>query len=178
MGEKLSREDIIKTILESKDFDIDEYEDVIHLLVQKTVSKNVNAIHKENLTFGDRIADNLAGFVGSWKFIIIFASILAAWILINAYFLSHSFDPYPFILLNLVLSCIAAVQAPLIMMSQNRQEEKDRIRAKNDYKVNLKSELIIEDLHHKLDALIENQNRILDKLSQYEDKKWRGKNEK
>lgn len=170
MDGKLSKENIIKTILEDKDFDMDEYEDVIHLLIQKTVSKDVNSIHKGNLTFGDRMADKLASFAGSWKFIIIFSSTLIIWIIINAYFLSHPFDPYPFILLNLVLSCIAAIQAPLIMMSQNRQEQKDRIRAKNDYKVNLKSELIIEDLHKKLDILIKNQEKIIDKFNQYEEK--------
>jgi uncharacterized membrane protein len=171
MGDRVSREYIIKTILGSKDFDIDEYEDVIHLLVKETVSKNVNAVHKENLTIGDRLADKLAEFVGSWRFIIIFSSTLAVWILTNAYFISRPFDPFPFILLNLVLSCIAAVQAPLIMMSQNRQEKKDRIRGINDYKINLKSELIIEDLHNKLDILIENQNRILEKINLNEDEK-------
>lgn len=171
MGDRVSREYIIKTILGSKDFDIDEYEDVIHLLVKETVSKNVNAVHKENLTIGDRLADKLAEFVGSWRFIIIFSSTLAVWILANAYFISRPFDPFPFILLNLVLSCIAAVQAPLIMMSQNRQEKKDRIRGINDYKINLKSELIIEDLHNKLDILIENQNRILEKINLNEDEK-------
>lgn len=170
MDGKLSKENIIKTILDDKDFDMDEYEDVIHLLIQKTVSKDVNSIHKGNLTFGDRMADKLAEFAGSCKFIIIFSSTLIIWIIINAYFLSHPFDPYPFILLNLVLSCIAAIQAPLIMMSQNRQEQKDRIRAKNDYKVNLKSELIIEDLHKKLDILIKNQEEIIDKFNQYEEK--------
>jgi Predicted membrane protein len=171
MKEILSREDVIKTILDDKNFDMDEYEDVIHLLVKKTVSKDVNSIHNENLTFGDRIADKLADFVGSWKFIIIFSSTLIVWILINIYFLSRPFDPYPFILLNLVLSCIAAIQAPLIMMSQNRQEVKDRLRAKNDYKVNLKSELIIEDLHKKLDTLIKNQEIIIDRFNHYEDKR-------
>lgn len=106
-------------------------------------------------TAGQRIADKVAAFGGSWKFIIIFSGIIVLWIGVNAFiFNNKSFDPYPFILLNLILSCLAALQAPVIMMSQNRQEEKDRQRAKNDYMINLKSELEIRMLHEKLDHLI------------------------
>ena len=106
-------------------------------------------------TVGQRIADKVAAFGGSWKFIVIFSAIIILWILGNALLLHNkSFDPYPFILLNLILSCLAALQAPVIMMSQNRQEEKDRQRAKNDYMINLKSELEIRMLHEKLDHLI------------------------
>lgn len=106
-------------------------------------------------TAGQRIADKVAAFGGSWKFIIIFSTIIILWIAFNALVLNNkSFDPYPFILLNLILSCLAALQAPVIMMSQNRQEEKDRQRAKNDYMINLKSELEIRMLHEKLDHLI------------------------
>lgn len=113
-------------------------------------------------TFGQRVADNVARFGGSWTFIISFGVFLTIWILINIIFLSNKgFDPYPFILLNLILSCLAAMQAPVIMMSQNRQEEKDRDRAKKDYMINLKSELEIRMLHEKIDHLIMHQQHDL-----------------
>jgi uncharacterized membrane protein len=111
------------------------------------------------------MADRIAKFAGSWTFIIIFVSILAIWIILNIILFAKAYDPYPFILLNLILSCIAAMQAPVIMMSQNRQEVKDRLRAQNDYKINLKAEIIIEDLHEKVDKLIENQEIIMSILS-------------
>jgi uncharacterized membrane protein len=170
MDSKLNKEELIKKILENtEDTDLDD-EEIMHLLITKTVSKDIIKVHKETLTFGDRMADKLAQFAGSWTFIISFSLILLFWIICNTYMLLHPFDPYPFILLNLVLSCIAALQAPVIMMSQNRQEEKDRLRAKNDYKVNLKSELIVEDLHKKLDLLMENQEIILKKISDIENR--------
>lgn len=113
-------------------------------------------------TFGDRIADKVADFGGSWTFILSFIGFLLIWIGINAFiFLNKGFDPYPFILLNLILSCVAALQAPIIMMSQNRQEIKDRDRAKNDYMINLKSELEIRILHEKIDHLIMHQQQEL-----------------
>lgn len=112
---------------------------------------------------GDRIADKVAAFGGSWKFILLFASFIVFWILLNVLWLfnSESFDPYPFILLNLILSCLSALQAPVIMMSQNRQSNKDRARARNDYQVNLKSELEIRILNEKLDHLMMNQQQRL-----------------
>ncbi|MDI5899231.1 DUF1003 domain-containing protein [Flavobacterium yafengii] len=113
-------------------------------------------------TIGQKVADKVAAFGGSWKFIILFGVFILFWILINIYiFLNKGFDPYPFILLNLILSCLAALQAPVIMMSQNRQEEKDRERAKKDYMINLKSELEIRMLHEKLDHLIMHQQEEL-----------------
>ena len=113
-------------------------------------------------TFGQKIADKVAAFGGSWKFIIIFGFFILVWIMANIYLLlNKGFDPYPFILLNLILSCLAALQAPVIMMSQNRQEEKDRERAKKDYMINLKSELEIRMLHEKLDHLIMHQQEEL-----------------
>ena len=114
------------------------------------------------------MSDSLAKSVGSWGFVIVFIIVLLLWIFANQYLITKPFDPFPFILLNLVLSCIAAIQAPIIMMSQNRQEEKDRMRSQNDYKINIKSELIIEDLHKKLEALMENQKEILAKLKKEE----------
>ncbi len=128
----------------------------------KLISQNSEDTDVVQYTFGQRIADKVASFGGSWTFIISFGVFILIWICLNVIFLnSKSFDPYPFILLNLILSCIAALQAPVIMMSQNRQEEKDRERAKNDYMINLKSELEIRLLHEKIDHLILHQQQEL-----------------
>ena len=125
-----------------------------------TLTDKIDAEEKEAYSFGQRIADKVAIFGGSWTFIISFGFFLIIWISVNIFWLvNKAFDPYPFILLNLILSCIAAIQAPVIMMSQNRQEEKDRRRAKNDYMVNLKSELEIRMLHEKIDHLIISQQQ-------------------
>ncbi len=124
-------------------------------LTELLLENKISVSNDKKITFGQRASDKLAEFAGSWFFIIAFTLFLIIWILINVYFLKNPFDPYPFIMLNLVLSCIAAVQAPLIMMSQKRQEQKDRERAENDFKVNLKCEIILENLHRKLDELLE-----------------------
>jgi uncharacterized membrane protein len=122
---------------------------------EELVSKDVDAEFERRLTMGERMADRVADFGGSWKFIGLFAGVLVLWIIMNTLVLLYRpFDPYPFILLNLVLSCIAAIQAPVIMMSQNRQEAKDRQRARHDYQVNLKAEVEIRNLHEKIDHLI------------------------
>ena len=112
-------------------------------------------------TFGERLADKIAAFGGSWRFIIIFMVVLIGWIILNSLSFLRIFDPYPFILLNLVLSCIAALQAPVIMMSQNRKEERDRKRAENDYLINLKAEIEIRTLHQKMDLLMLEQLKTL-----------------
>lgn len=123
-------------------------------LLRTRVSRNVNVQQEESMTFAERLADKVAAFGGSWTFIMIFAVIMLVWILINSVSLfSRHFDPYPYILLNLVLAMIAAIQAPVIMMSQNRQATKDRLQADQDYEVNLKAELEVAQLHHKLDHL-------------------------
>jgi uncharacterized membrane protein len=131
--------------------------DFIHLLVEhKHLAKNINKEFDSQLTFGQRVADKVAAFGGSWTFIIIFASILIAWVALNSIVLAKlksAFDPYPYILLNLFLSMLAAIQAPIIMMSQNRQAAKDRLDAAHDYEVNLKAELEIAKLHEKIDEL-------------------------
>ena len=168
MADKLTKAEIVNRILGEEIDDDQTNEELIHLLISHTVTKNVNHRTGEKLTFGDRVADRIAKDAGSWPFIFGFLALLALWIVGNVYLLSKSFDPYPFILLNLFLSCVAALQAPVIMMSQNRQEEKDRIRAENDYKVNLKAEIIIEDLHAKLDRLIGNQEEIQKRLDALE----------
>ena len=138
--EKILKEILAKDIIEDKE-DLDL---ILEQLNHRKIKK------KEDYTFGDRAADKIAKFAGSWTFIIIFITILAIWMLINSKMRDKAFDPYPFILLNLVLSCLAAIQAPLIMMSQNRQEKKDRQRAEDDFIVNLKNEIIIRDMHKKL----------------------------
>ena len=140
----------------------------MHLLVQRKVAKNTSSDQSEKMTFGTRMADGIAQFAGSWTFILIFISCLIFWIILNTLILTKAFDVYPYILLNLILSCVAAIQAPVIMMSQNRQEIKDRLRSQNDYKTNLKSEIIIEDLHLKLDRILENQDEILQRLDSFE----------
>ncbi len=122
--------------------------------------------YAEQRRLGERLSDGLATFGGSWSFLIAFALFLALWIVGNAWFAPASFDPYPFILLNLILSCLAAVQAPIIMMSQKRQEAKDRLRAQNDYKVNLKAELEVRHLHEKVDHLLSRQWERLAELQQ------------
>lgn len=141
---------------------------VIDLDVMKAIqnnsilSENIEEQIDTKLTVGQKIADHIASFGGSWIFIISFFSFLILWILINIWFLSTKpFDPYPFILLNLILSCLAAIQAPVIMMSQNRQEQKDRQRAEHDYKINLKAELEIKLLSEKIDHLLVHQNKKL-----------------
>ena len=128
------------------------------------LSSNIEKQFERKLTFGERLSDHIAEFGGSWKFLISFGAVLMGWIVLNAVFLlSRAFDPYPFILLNLILSCLAAVQAPIIMMSQNRAEARDRLRAENDYKVNLKAELEIRHLHEKIDHLLRKQyNRLFE----------------
>ncbi|NML23416.1 DUF1003 domain-containing protein [Pseudoflavitalea sp. G-6-1-2] len=129
---------------------------------EKLILQNIEKPSSEKLTTGQRIADQVARFGGSWKFIISFAVILIGWIIINMQLPEGKrFDPFPFILLNLVLSCLAAIQAPVIMMSQNRQEEKDRKRNENDYIVNLKAEIEIRTLHQKMDLLLEEQFKKL-----------------
>lgn len=124
-------------------------------LTELLLENKISVSNDKKITFGQKASDKLAEFAGSWFFIIAFTLFLLIWVLINVYFLKNPFDPYPFIMLNLVLSCVAAIQAPLIMMSQKRQEQKDRERAEDDFKVNLKCEIILENLHRKLDELLE-----------------------
>jgi uncharacterized membrane protein len=138
-------------------------EDVVEAIRSNAVlTENIEEKIDEELTLGQRMADLIATFGGSWTFIISFFLFLFSWIILNAFVLgNHQYDPYPFILLNLILSCLAAIQAPIIMMSQNRQEQKDRERAEHDYKINLKAELEIKLLSEKVDHLIVQQNKKL-----------------
>lgn len=137
--------------------------DVIDAINNNSIlSENIQDDIETELTVGENLADKVAAFGGSWTFIVVFFSFILIWITGNIWLLTrNSFDPYPFILLNLILSCLAAIQAPIIMMSQNRQEQKDRIRGEHDYKINLKAELEIKLLSEKIDHLMVHQNKML-----------------
>lgn len=148
-------------------------EEVLNLLADSKISVRPES-GREKYTLGQRAADTIAKFAGSWAFIFSFTGVLVLWMVVNVILAAKAFDPYPFILLNLVLSCVAAIQAPLIMMSQNRQEEKDRRRAENDYKVNLKTEILIEDLYDKVNAILAKQLEMERQL-QAESKKYEEK---
>lgn len=126
---------------------------------RERVSRNVEVVHQEQLTFGQRVSDRLADVAGSWRFIFSFGLVLGIWVLVNSVAFVHHWDKYPYILLNLFLSMLAAIQAPVIMMSQNRREAHDRLRAEHDYEVNLKAEIEIQQINQKLDALLERLER-------------------
>jgi uncharacterized membrane protein len=160
------RKDYIKEVLEDEigELSVLDQEVIESLEQHEILSSDISKQFERKLTFGERLSDHIAEFGGSWKFLITFGAVLLIWIAINGVILvTHAFDPYPFILLNLILSCLAAMQAPIIMMSQNRAEARDRLRAENDYKVNLKAELEIRHLHEKIDHLLRRQyNRLFE----------------
>ena len=147
---------LLKEVLKDIRHDMTD-EEVLNLLADSKISVDPS---KEKITIGQKAADSIAKFAGSWAFIFSFTGALVLWMIVNVLLAAKAFDPYPFILLNLVLSCVAAIQAPLIMMSQNRQEEKDRRRAENDYKVNLKTEIMIEDIYDKVNAVLARQTEL------------------
>jgi uncharacterized membrane protein len=154
----------INNLLKEEQFHLEK----LHKIVQTAIDDEVLLIHNlansetEHLDLGQKISDKVALFGGSWKFIISFFIVLSIWIVFNVFAIGiYKFDPYPFILMNLILSCIAALQAPIIMMSQNRQEEKDRKRSENDYLINLKAEMQIRSLNQKIDILLEEQIKTL-----------------
>ena len=157
----------LKEVLKDIQHDMSD-EEVLNLLADSKISESPTA---EKYTLGQRAADAIAKFAGSWAFIFSFTGVLLLWMVVNTILAADAFDPFPFILLNLVLSCVAAIQAPLIMMSQNRQEEKDRRRAENDYKVNLKTEIMIEDLYDKVNAILAKQSALEKKLQEQEETK-------
>jgi Predicted membrane protein len=163
------RKDYVKHVLEDEIGELTALDqEVIESLQQhELLSENIDKQFERKLSFGERLSDRIAEFGGSWKFLILFGAVLIGWIALNAALLAtRAFDPYPFILLNLILSCLAAVQAPIIMMSQNRAEVRDRLRAEYDYKINLKAELEIRHLHEKLDHLLRRQNNRLLEIQQ------------
>ena len=160
------RKEYVKQALEDEIGELTtlDHEVIESLREHEVLTENIEKQFERKLTFGEHLSDKIAEFGGSWKFIITFGSVIAVWIVLNVLLLlNRGFDPYPFILLNLILSCLAALQAPVIMMSQNRAEARDRLRSENDYKVNLKAELEIRHMHEKIDHLLRGQyNRLFE----------------
>jgi uncharacterized membrane protein len=163
MEKRKTKKDIVKMLLRNNELDERDEEELIDLLFDQPIAIDVDKQEESKMTFGDRISDKVSEVCGSWGFIILFVIFLSFWVILNVVILSEgdAIDPYPFILLNLVLSTISALQAPIIMMSQNRQAAKDSLRNQNDYRTDLKSELILETLHDQMDAILRNQKRIL-----------------
>lgn len=165
-----TKKEIVKMLL-NKNLETKDEEELIDLLVDNPIAVDVDKKAEESLTFGEKMADKFSEIAGSWTFIFVFVFFLIFWVVLNVCILKDGkIDPYPFILLNLVLSCVAAIQAPIIMMSQNRSAKKDSMRNKNDYCTDLKSELILEDLHDKIELVLKNQNKILKILEKMLDK--------
>ena len=160
------RKDYVREVLQDEIGELSalDQEVIESLHEHEILSSDIERQFEKKLTFGERLSDRIAEFGGSWKFLISFGAVIFVWIAANVVLLAtRAFDPYPFILLNLILSCLAAVQAPVIMMSQNRAEARDRLRAENDYKINLKAELEIRHLHEKIDHLLRKQyNRLFE----------------
>lgn len=164
----INKRALVKKLLK-QEFLEEQEDELIEMLIDKPISIDVDKTEDSNASFGDKVADKVAEVAGSWTFIICFGLFLAIWIIFNVIiFNNDSIDPYPFILLNLILSCLSALQAPLIMMSQNRQAKKDSLRSQNDYQVDLKSELILEDIHDDIVKIIKIQNEILKRLDEKE----------
>lgn len=160
---KNRKKEIVKQLL-NEDLKTDDESELIEMLIDEPLAIDIDKLEDEKRTFKDKLADLVAATVGSWPFIIIFVLFLFFWMFLNEYL--NGFDPYPFILLNLVLSCIAALQAPIIMMSQNREAKKDSMRSKNDYRIDLKSELILEVLHEQMLELKKTEQKILQILEE------------
>jgi len=171
MERRRTKKEIVKMLLKNNEFEERDEEELIDLLIDQPIAIDVDKQEEAKMGFGDRVADKVSAICGSWTCIIIFLLFLVLWIILNTYVLlgDSSIDPYPFILLNLVLSCISALQAPIIMMSQNRQAEKDSLRNQNDYRTDLKSELILEVLHDQMDLILKNQRKIMRQLDEKED---------
>jgi uncharacterized membrane protein len=153
----------LKYLLETENQQLKKLNDIVLLAIkeEKLLSHKLYEFEERHPSFSSRMADKVAAFGGSWSFILAFIFLMLLWMMTNVYLLARPFDPYPFIFLNLILSTIAAIQAPLIMMSQNRKEEKDRKRAINDYLINLKAEIEVRNLHQKIDLLISDQMQTL-----------------
>lgn len=166
MEKRKTKKEIVKMLLRNNELEEKDEEELLDLLVDQPISIDVDKQEEAKMTKGDRIADKVSAIAGSWGFILGFSSFLLFWIILNAFILrgDSRIDAYPFILLNLLLSCIAALQAPIIMMSQNRQAAKDSLRNQNDYRTDLKSELILEDLHEKMEKILKNQKIIMEEL--------------
>lgn len=172
MEKTKTKKEIVKMLLKSNEINSEDEKELIDLLIDQPISIDVDKQEEAKKTFGDRVADKVSEIAGSWAFILGFSMFLICWVIINAVVFSseEAVDPYPFILLNLVLSCIAALQAPIIMMSQNRQAAKDSLRNQNDYRIDLKSEIILEELHDKIELLIKNQEKIMKRIGEKDEK--------
>ena len=162
MEKRVTKKEIVKMLLKNNELDAQDEEELLDLLIEQPIAIDVDKQEEAKMTMSDKVADKVSEVCGSWLFIIVFMVFLLGWVILNTVILigDKSIDPYPFILLNLVLSCISALQAPIIMMSQNRQAAKDSLRNQNDYRTDLKSELILESLHDQMDAILRNQKRI------------------
>ena len=174
----IGKKEIVKMLLKNKELENEDEEQLMEILFNEPIAIDVDKASLEDETWKDRLADAVTAYCGSWGFIIWFTLIVLVWMIGNIILVKiygEAFDPYPFILLNLVLSCVSALQAPFIFMSQNRSAKKDSLRAKNDYKTDLKSELILEELHDEIKKLQNTQNKILRILN--EDKKEDKKDE-
>ena len=170
---KKTKKEIVKLLLKNNELEDRDEEELLDLLVDQPISIDVDKQEDEKMTFGDHMADKVSEIAGSWGFILGFSLFLLLWVVINGILLAQGsqIDPYPFILLNLLLSCLASLQAPIIMMSQNRQAKKDSIRNQNDYQIDLKSELILERLHDEVRECIKTQKQILRILESEKKKK-------
>ena len=173
MEKRKTKKEIVKMLLKNNELDAQDEEELLDLLIDQPIAIDVDKQEEAKMTFSDRVADKVSEICGSWTFIIIFMLFLIGWIILNTVILigDKSIDPYPYILLNLVLSCISALQAPIIMMSQNRQAAKDSLRNQNDYRTDLKSELILESLHDHINDIIKNQKKIMKLLEEEKDEK-------
>ncbi len=156
----VNKKEIVKKLLK-QEISIDDESDLIEMLIDRPITIDVDKTEDKSLTRGEKLADKLSEVAGSWGFIIGFSLFIVGWIIVNLVIMRKAMDPYPFILLNLMLSCLASLQAPIIMMSQNRQAKKDSIRNQNDYQIDLKSELILEKLHDQLQDSLKLQRQIL-----------------
>ena len=173
MEKRRTKKDIVKMLLRNNELAEQDEEELIDLLFDQPIAIDVDKQEEAKMTFGDRVSDKVSEVCGSWTFIILFVFFLIGWVILNTVILmkDKAIDPYPFILLNLLLSCIAALQAPIIMMSQNRQAAKDSLRNQNDYRTDLKSELILESLHDHINDIIKNQKKIMKLLEEEKDEK-------
>ena len=168
MEKRKTKKEIVKMLLKNNSLDEKDEEELLDLLIDQPISIDVDKQEEAKMTFGDRVADKVSEIAGSWGFILGFSLFLIFWVILNGFILTGDtkIDGYPFILLNLLLSCIAALQAPIIMMSQNRQAAKDSLRNQNDYRTDLKSELILEELHDKIEMILKNQKKIMKSLEE------------
>lgn len=168
MEKRKSKKDIVKLLLKKDELGEQDEEELLDLLIEQTIAIDIDKQEEAKMTLGDKLADKVSEVAGSWPFIFIFIGFLIAWIILNTvvFIGDIKIDPFPYTLLNLVLSCIAAIQAPIIMMSQNRQAKKDSLRNQNDYRIDLKSELILETLYEHMEEILKTQRKIVRMLEE------------